>query len=1329
MVDSKKKPQKQNPGTSEKPSFIPVSVTGAPSATLANTTRATTTLIGSTPTLQQKKQETRENRPSRFIVSYAHKSQRESGCRRSTYCLFKHHHTNAHCNVLVWWFLLLVSSSVAVHGFGRPAAFSSFGRQFVLSSQSGHPFSSSRFPSTASPRHGCVHKWKRIASRTRWTDTLQQRSPTSTTTNQYATPWIAGANVEGDFKALEGAIQRAQAPEALERRHRIQHLQAMAWARRPLTVPVVVWKTTLVSWMIAVLFLIQVGPLSRPFWNQLVALQFWTLVVMAPLCLMVARTLPWGKQKVELPHNSVGETTETTNNSRDARPAQVLLREWVHAVLGIAIVGVVSRVYSTNLVPIARWWWSLSRILVRVGAAVSLQQWQSVWFTFCHQQYRPYSCLTWCLQQILRLSGVTPKTIPWMLAIEVVLILSSTLSRLGSCLPQRIAFLTMIYGLPTMVLSYWVQRQRDMPPPSAAATLSNKTSSSKSMSTSPPSSLSVTIPLRRFRFQTKEDDDQKDAMALRLARRHALVSLGRIFARCLVVTGGSILAVLNLLEPVWTRSFMLKHEVLQYLFSTSTSTTTTPSIPYICWVIQKWQSWVPFDNGGGVDRLIPITALMALTTFWTVAAIRVLVGKTSNNRLYSSHDNDPLLSALKGELLARQWRQHRAVRQRALSQLIRFGMIFLGGLLGIIGMSVFMGWNNRLIATSSSAAVASTSSSLQLQIFLDGLLKDPYLHSLSSNHGFSLFQRLARAGSGTISALGGTFSSTFIVILKGIIRLAKQHNEAVLGGVVFVATILGVIAWAPCGMTSSSVSAMAGSNLVPTVGPSSHEDDRNIKNHAIWAVNASGEQLPRKFVKIRQNILHASPIHVGRSLVACFPAQIMRRTVLFSFVWIGMLSVCNIHYHGPKHALSLLFMSFSQTMIDLKSMFLSSSARFSELTRHVACGGRAFVSSLHQSWGSVPPTSFAAVALASIVGLVGPIGHMIAFSRLVQIRHTHNLPLTMDPEEFNLVARNDPHRFQWRCYLKWRDPTQQPSIGNLGMRLLYYLSVYKTVDERLKLGQDSIREEEFRLYGPHILRRVENESIGVAPTLSATREQMEASAIDPAVTTALRSATDARSKLSWPDRSTWKSRAMEQIAQQHHLDYEQNIYDDPLGMAVYKTFGIGLGFRFDHMSELDGHDYQVSIRRLQARAAKSAVHRAQVLEKEVTRTQQAVTVAQINSTMTTTEREELIRRATTTRDAAALEKQTMALMLTNFIPSNGIVEGDVGQFSVPNESYGRGKFGKYGTSPVVQALLAEIRNKQMKKGDATYTAGFTVDYMNPMADVMNDNSNLSDSMG
>lgn len=77
-------------------------------------------------------------------------------------------------------------------------------------------------------------------------------------------------------------------------------------------------------------------------------------------------------------------------------------------------------------------------------------------------------------------------------------------------------------------------------------------------------------------------------------------------------------------------------------------------------------------------------------------------------------------------------------------------------------------------------------------------------------------------------------------------------------------------------------------------------------------------------------------------------------------------------------------------------------------------------------------------------------------------------------------------------------------------------------------------------------------------------------------------------------REQWKKLAMERVAEKHQQDYDNKDFEDPLGVAVQQTFGIGLGFNFDHMRELEEGE-KPSIRRLQARAAKSAIRKAQEL--------------------------------------------------------------------------------------------------------------------------------------
>jgi hypothetical protein len=99
---------------------------------------------------------------------------------------------------------------------------------------------------------------------------------------------------------------------------------------------------------------------------------------------------------------------------------------------------------------------------------------------------------------------------------------------------------------------------------------------------------------------------------------------------------------------------------------------------------------------------------------------------------------------------------------------------------------------------------------------------------------------------------------------------------------------------------------------------------------------------------------------------------------------------------------------------------------------------------------------------------------------------------------------------------------------------------------------------------------------------------------------------------------------------------------DPLGIAVQQTLGIGLGFISNHMSTLNATETP-STRRLQARAAKSAIRRAQ----EIYNAADARNL--LDSIDDPMERD---RRALELRQEADLEIQLIAKRLSDLIPTD-----------------------------------------------------------------------------
>lgn len=72
------------------------------------------------------------------------------------------------------------------------------------------------------------------------------------------------------------------------------------------------------------------------------------------------------------------------------------------------------------------------------------------------------------------------------------------------------------------------------------------------------------------------------------------------------------------------------------------------------------------------------------------------------------------------------------------------------------------------------------------------------------------------------------------------------------------------------------------------------------------------------------------------------------------------------------------------------------------------------------------------------------------------------------------------------------------------------------------------------------------------------------------------------------DRHLWISNASKGMSKIHEQNYVKKSFEDPLGIAIHQTFGVGMSLDFDHSSSLRTGE-EPSIHRLRARAAKSAI--------------------------------------------------------------------------------------------------------------------------------------------
>jgi hypothetical protein len=161
-----------------------------------------------------------------------------------------------------------------------------------------------------------------------------------------------------------------------------------------------------------------------------------------------------------------------------------------------------------------------------------------------------------------------------------------------------------------------------------------------------------------------------------------------------------------------------------------------------------------------------------------------------------------------------------------------------------------------------------------------------------------------------------------------------------------------------------------------------------------------------------------------------------------------------------------------------------------------------------------------------------------------------------------------------------------------------------------------------------------------------------------------------------------------------------------LGIAIQQTFGIGLGFNFDHMSKLQKGEAPTT-RRLQARAAKSALRRAQQLYD----TESAKEI--LDSIGNETERN---IKAIELRNNVDAEIQQLAQRLTDLVPNDlsldnryntNIQEFDSSNFERTSSNEYIVKQGR--RTKLSPALDKLIKNQQSAEDESIGTS----DYLNP----------------
>lgn len=173
------------------------------------------------------------------------------------------------------------------------------------------------------------------------------------------------------------------------------------------------------------------------------------------------------------------------------------------------------------------------------------------------------------------------------------------------------------------------------------------------------------------------------------------------------------------------------------------------------------------------------------------------------------------------------------------------------------------------------------------------------------------------------------------------------------------------------------------------------------------------------------------------------------------------------------------------------------------------------------------------------------------------------------------------------------------------------------------------------------------------------------------------------------------------------------LFQDPLGIAIQKALGIGLGFNFDHMTNLKKGEVP-STRRLQAGAAKSALYKAQQLydakeaQKELDQFDDII---------------ERNQKAEQMRNKIDEEIQYLAQRLTDLIPTDLSLDNghDTKIQQYDSNNYERTSSNEYvvrtrrtATSQSIQGLLSSgHQNQDIENFDKTKTSYNDLDYLNP----------------
>jgi hypothetical protein len=145
--------------------------------------------------------------------------------------------------------------------------------------------------------------------------------------------------------------------------------------------------------------------------------------------------------------------------------------------------------------------------------------------------------------------------------------------------------------------------------------------------------------------------------------------------------------------------------------------------------------------------------------------------------------------------------------------------------------------------------------------------------------------------------------------------------------------------------------------------------------------------------------------------------------------------------------------------------------------------------------------------LVPVAALALPVVHLLAWTRICQVVYTHNLSLSLDPQDFQKKF-NGKGIHQWRFKLRWRTPQRiRIAFNEWKGRFWYWLFFSGSVQDRLR-----------REYNPRRLNRARNKDSTIWEKVKNDNREFR-------------------------ERSTWKTKAMDQLAAKHERDYGNKTFE------------------------------------------------------------------------------------------------------------------------------------------------------------------------------------------